>query len=247
MNTPIRTPRPLSRIMLTAALALAPSLSTFGAVAAHAQTADAASVRIVKDAQPNGPTNFHFTTNVSQTNEEGLDNFTLDDDPTSPRPNDQQYNGVAPGTYWVTEQPTDGWTLDSIDCSGGQVSKDLPNHKLTITVGAGDAVVCTFVNVRKAQGETTTPPQTTPEQPQTTTGTQLIQEGTTSAPDVSGEILAAVQSPAQASAPVALPASLPFTGSNIELLTGFGAVMLAAGAALLARSRSRTASESARP
>src|SRR5437867_6366118 len=79
MNAQVWSLRPLSRIVLTAGLALAPTFS-LGAAAAHAQTADTASVRIIKDAQPNGPHNFHFTTDLRQTNEEGLDNFTLDDD-----------------------------------------------------------------------------------------------------------------------------------------------------------------------
>lgn len=208
-------------------------------------------MRIVKDAQPNGPHNFHFTTDIRHSNEEGLDTFTLDDDPTSARPNAEQFDGVAPGTYWVIEQRDDGWTLSGIDCSGGQVSKDLAAGKVTITVEAGDAVTCTYVNVRNAQGETTTAPATTPEQPATTTtATQPIQEGTQSEPTVSGEVLAAAQpalTPGGASAPVALPATLPRTGSSIELLAGFGAAMIAAGAALVARSRRRPAGDGAQP
>jgi len=239
MNVPIR---PLSRIALTAALALAPALPVLGPVAAHAQTAETASVRIVKDAQPNGPRNFHFTTDVRHNNEDGLDNFTLDDDPTSERPNFQQFDGVTPGTYWVTEQQDAGWDLDAVNCSGGQTSLDLANRKVTITVGTGDAVVCTFVNVRNAQGETT-PPVTTPTpqpSPSPTTTTEPLQEST---PTVSGEVLTA--QPSGATIPVALPATLPYTGANIELFAAFGAAMVAAGAFLLHRSR-RTARAAAR-
>jgi LPXTG-motif cell wall-anchored protein len=250
MNAQVRSLRPLPRIALTATLALAPTFS-LGAAAAHAQTAETASVRIIKDAQPNGPHNFHFTTDLRTSNEEGLDNFTLDDDPTSARPNFEQFEGVAPGTYWVVEHRDDGWTLSAIDCSGGQVTKDLPAGKVTITVAAGDAITCTYVNVRNAHGETTTPPATIPEQPAaTTTQTQPIQEGAQSDPTVSGEVLAAAPAaaaPGAAPAPVALPATLPRTGSSIELLAGFGTAMVAAGAALLTRSRRRTAGNGARP
>jgi LPXTG-motif cell wall-anchored protein len=233
--------RPLSSITLTAALALAPALSLLGPAAAQAQTAGTASVRIVKDAQPNGPRNFHFTTDIQHNNEDGLDTFTLDDDPTSARPNFQQFDGVIPGTYWVTEQQEDGWDLNALDCSGGQVAKDLANRKVTITVGDGDSVVCTFVNVRNAQGETTEPPVTTPTpqpSPSPTTATEQLQEST---PTVSGEVLTAA--PSGATAPVALPATLPFTGSNVGLLAAFGAAMVAAGAFLLHRSRRKPVTE----
>lgn len=236
--------RPLSSITLTAALALAPALSMLGPVAAHAQTIETASVKIVKDAQPNGPRNFHFTTDIQHNNEDQLDNFTLDDDPTSERPNFQQFDGVTAGTYWVTEQQDAGWDLDAVNCSGGQTSLDLANRKVTITVGAGDAVVCTFVNVRNAQGDTTPPPVTTPTpqpSPSPTTTTEQLQEST---PTVSGEVLTA--QPSTATLPVALPATLPYTGSNVGLLAAFGAAMIAAGALLLHRTR-RTARGAARP
>lgn len=246
MKAPIR---PLSRIIVTAAMASAfapavSSVSALGAVAAYAQTAETATVTIVKDAQPNGPRNFHFTTDMRHNNEEALDNFALDDDPTSVRPNTEQFDGVLPGTYWVSERQEDGWTLEDIDCTGGQVSKDLAARRVTITVGAGDEVACTFVNVRNAQGETTTPPATPPATtPSTTSGSsQPVQDGSSQAvqPAVSGDLLAAVQPADQPSANTALPAELPRTGSGAGMLAGFGAALIAAGAAVLARSRRQT-------
>ena len=242
MRAPIH---PLSRITVTAAMAFAfaPAVSSLGAVAAYAQTAETATVTIVKDAQPNGPRNFHFTTDIRHNNEDGLDNFTLDDDPASALPNTELFDGVLPGTYWVTEQQEEGWTLSGINCTGGDVSKDLPTRKITITVGAGDAVNCTFVNVHTAESPDPTP-EPSPSPTPTTTATQPLQEGTQAQPEVSGDVLAAAQ-PAAPSANTSLPAQLPRTGSGIEMLAGFGAALIAAGGALLASTRRRTAGNGA--
>src|SRR5688572_16243789 len=100
MRAPIR---PLSRITATAvmACAFAPAVSSLGTVAAYAQAAETGTVTIVKDAQPNGPRIFHFTTDIRHNNEDQLDNFTLDDDPMSDRSNTEVFDGVLPGTYWV--------------------------------------------------------------------------------------------------------------------------------------------------
>jgi LPXTG-motif cell wall-anchored protein len=223
------------------ACAFAPAVSSLGAVA-YSQAAETATVTIVKDAQPNGPRNFHFTTDIRHNNEEELDNFTLDDDPTSDRPNTEQFDGVLPGTYWVSEQQEEGWTLGDINCTGGQVSKDLATRKVTITVGAGDAVNCTFVNVRNAQSTEPTPEPSPSPTPTVTLAAQPLQEGTQAQPEVSGDVLAAAQ-PAAPSASTSLPAQLPRTGSGIEMLAGFGAALIAAGTVLLARSRRRTAAD----
>jgi LPXTG-motif cell wall-anchored protein len=218
---------------------LAPTVSS---AAAYAQTAETATVTVVKDARPNSPRNFHFTTDVLHSNEHGLDNFTLDDDSDPERSNTQAYTGVVPGTYWVTEHPEDGWRLSDINCSGGQVSTDLPSRKVTITVAAGDTVTCTFVNVQSMpEPEPTPEPSPSPSpSPTVTAPSQPLQQGTQTQPEVSGDILATAAQPAAAPANAVLPAQLPRTGSaGIGALAGSGAALIAAGAVLLARGRRR--------
>ncbi|MEV0893719.1 hypothetical protein [Promicromonospora sp. NPDC050262] len=53
---------------------------------------------------------------------------------------------VEPGAYQVGEDPVPGWTLTDITCtgSGGDVVVDVPD--VTVDVGLGETVLCTFAN-----------------------------------------------------------------------------------------------------
>ena len=98
---------------------------------------------IVKDAQPNLADDFSFTS--------PLGGFTLDDDGNAPLSDNHifanvQSTAVQGTTYAVTETPTPGWTLDSINCSNNSIT-NLASATATIAVGAGETVRCTFVNV----------------------------------------------------------------------------------------------------
>lgn len=235
MNSPIR---PLARFTLTAAVALTPVVSSLGATAAYAQAAPTGTVTIVKDAQPNGPRNFQFTTDMRQVNEQDLDNFSLDDDPSSARPNTEVFEGVEPGTYYVVEHPTEGWTLDRIDCTGGG-APDLYNRRVDLTVEDGSDVTCTFVNVRVDAGDPVVVPTPTPS-PSPTTITAPIQDGTNvQQPIVANETQAA---PVE---PVELPAQLPRTGSGTGLVAALGAAMVAAGSAISYHLRRKAAQDAA--
>ncbi|MGH2690661.1 MAG: prealbumin-like fold domain-containing protein, partial [Actinomycetota bacterium] len=200
--------RPLARFTLTAAVALTPVVSSLGATAAYAQAAPAGRVTIIKDAQPNGPRNFQFTTDIRQTNEYDLDNFSLDDDPSSQRPNTEVFEGVEPGTYYVVEHPQEGWTLESIDCTGGG-DVDVDRRRVDLTVEDGSDITCTFVNVRQDAGDPVVP--TPSASPSPSTITAPIQDGTNvQQPIVANQIQAApVEQPA-----VELPAQLPRTGAG---------------------------------
>ncbi|MGH2720949.1 MAG: prealbumin-like fold domain-containing protein, partial [Actinomycetota bacterium] len=233
MHSPIR---PLARFTLTAAVALTPAVSSLGATAAYAQAAPAGKVTIVKDAQPNGPRNFQYTTDIRHVNEYNLDNFSLDDDPSSERPSTQVFEGVEPGTYYVVEHPQEGWTLESIDCTGDGATPDVSRRRVDLTVEDGSDITCTFVNVRVEAGEPVLP---TPS-PSPTTMAAPIQDGTSEQqPIVAPQALAA---PVE---PVELPAQLPRTGSGTGLLAALGAAMVAAGSALRYHLRRKAAQDAA--
>ena len=57
------------------------------------------------------------------------------------------------GVYTVSEDITTGWVLDAIACTGdtdaGTVI-DLPNRSVDIDIDNGEAIVCTFTNIRDA-------------------------------------------------------------------------------------------------
>ena len=235
MHSPIR---PLARFTLTAAVALTPVVSSLGATAAYAQAAPAGKVTIVKDAQPNGPRNFQFTTDMRHVNEQDLDNFSLDDDPSSARPNTEVFEGVEPGTYYVVEHPTEGWTLDTITCTGGG-NVDVANRRVDLTVEDGSDITCTFVNLRNEAGDPVVVPSPSPSP---TTITAPIQDGTNvQQPIVADQTIAApVAQPA-----VELPAQLPRTGSGTGILAALGAAMLAAGSAVSYHIRRRAAQDAA--
>ena len=96
------------------------------------------SITIIKNAVPDAAQDFAFTTTGT-----GLSSFLLDDDADAERSNQQNFTGLAAGSYSVTETATAGWTLTSITCSaGGTVNGSTAN----IVLAAGANVTCTFVN-----------------------------------------------------------------------------------------------------
>ncbi len=101
------------------------------------------SITIVKDAVPDGPGSFAFTASAPLTPA----SFTLDDDgvATNQFSNTQTFSGLAPGTYTITEAPASGFTLSPAACTGSTGVVQTARG-VTITLAAGEQVVCTFVN-----------------------------------------------------------------------------------------------------
>jgi hypothetical protein len=104
-----------------------------------------AKIIIIKDAVPDDPQDFSFSSTGGLTPA----TFTLDDDGDPTWPNTQTFTGLAPGTYTVTEaDPSPGFLLTAINCTTGG-SGDVPSRTATITLAPGATVTCTFVNTKQ--------------------------------------------------------------------------------------------------
>ncbi|MCI0456515.1 MAG: hypothetical protein L0Z62_05985, partial [Gemmataceae bacterium] len=114
------------------------------------------SIKIIKEADPEGTTDFTFATTstgsaiaasfmLEDNNDGGDDACTGGNCPMM-----RLFDFLAPGTYTFDEQLPSGWTFQGIVCtqSGGvsTIAEDEPNQKVTITLVAGSNVICTFSN-----------------------------------------------------------------------------------------------------
>lgn len=97
------------------------------------------SITIIKDAQPNDPQDFTFTTTGS-----GLSSFSLDDDSDPTLSNTKVFSNLAAGTYSVSEGAVTDWTQTSATCSDGSPVS-------AISLQAGENVTCTFTNTKQAK------------------------------------------------------------------------------------------------
>ena len=103
---------------------------------------------IVKDAEPDSPQDFRFTTVGA-----GLSTFDLDDDPTnSTLLNSKTFYQLGAGiNFTVTEDALTGWSVPSLQCLvavPGTTSTftDQLNRTFTVNLEAGANVTCTFIN-----------------------------------------------------------------------------------------------------
>ena len=109
------------------------------------------SITIVKDAVPNDPQDFSYSSTGGLT----PSSFVLDDDADSTRSNTQAYSGITSfSTYTFTETTVAGWTLSFNNpvCTvttptGGTQSAS--NSTVTINLNEGENVTCTFINTRQ--------------------------------------------------------------------------------------------------
>ena len=92
---------------------------------------------IVKEASPEGDTEFEFTGE--------LGDFTLVDDGES---DNYQAFGLSAGSYTVTESESEDWTLESLSCNDtdGGTTVNLDDMQAVIDLDAGQSIVCTFSN-----------------------------------------------------------------------------------------------------
>ncbi|HMB93756.1 MAG TPA: T9SS type A sorting domain-containing protein, partial [Rhodothermales bacterium] len=112
------------------------------------------SLTIIKDAIPADGTDFQFSHTIFDEERRannapagGLPTFTLDD--AVPDDSDSfidriTFEEVEPGTYNILEDVPDEWTLIDIDC--GSAPTEPLTDGISVTVGGGEDVVCTFTN-----------------------------------------------------------------------------------------------------
>ncbi|MES2971227.1 MAG: SdrD B-like domain-containing protein [Patescibacteria group bacterium] len=100
-----------------------------------------ATLRIVKDALPDDPQDFGFTT----TNLGGAV-FSLDDDADVTLTNDRTFGSLLPGSYSVTEASLPGWSLTGLTCDTNNFTAVIPT--VTVNLSAGQTTNCTFVNTK---------------------------------------------------------------------------------------------------
>jgi hypothetical protein len=110
------------------------------------------SITIIKDTKPDDPQDFSYTTTGT-----GLSDFSLDDDGdnTNDLSNSMTFTGLVPGEYGVNETlPVAGFSLTGLSCEvTGDGTIATPNQatgEVSITLGAGGTVTCTFTNVNPA-------------------------------------------------------------------------------------------------
>lgn len=144
------------------------------------------SITIIKDAQPNDEQDFAFTTSG-----ESLTNFSLDDDSDNTLSNTEVFDGLAAGSYSITEALTEGWDLSNIDC-GDANGITITGPMVSINLGTGQNVTCTYTNLKRGSitvNKVTDPADDPTDFPITISGTGSIEGDatrnlTTSAPVV---------------------------------------------------------------
>ncbi|OPY45644.1 MAG: Cna protein B-type domain protein [Methanosaeta sp. PtaU1.Bin028] len=105
-----------------------------------------ATIIITKNAVPDDPQDFVFTTNIA-----GYTTLPLDDDSDPTLPNTITIVNVVPGVYTVTEGSVASWLLDSITITEGTPADStysLNDRKAELHVSSYETVSVTFKNTR---------------------------------------------------------------------------------------------------
>ena len=117
----------------------------------YTNTQNAATITVTKDAVPNDPQDFAYTTTGTGGGTFGS-GFSLDDDADATLPNTLTFTFTgadATGTKTITETlPVTGWTLTNLVCSKGTTT--LATGLASIALLPGDAVTCTYTNTQNA-------------------------------------------------------------------------------------------------
>ncbi len=104
----------------------------------------AGSITIVKQTLPDlDPQEFDFTISEG----DGGDGFTLSDG------GEQNYPGLASGTYTVSEAAEPGYDLTGLSCVGGENDNEvvtLENRTAVLNIVPGEDITCTFTNTKRA-------------------------------------------------------------------------------------------------
>jgi hypothetical protein len=96
-------------------------------------------ITIVKDTIPDGGQDFAFTTGA------GLTAFLLDDDTDPALGNTQEFPGLVPNVYTITETQVAGWG-QSVSCNNTDQDTTASGRVATIDLDPGEEITCTFTN-----------------------------------------------------------------------------------------------------
>lgn len=107
------------------------------------QPPEPGTITITKDTIPSSDDVFNFITNIPLP--DGEDGFSLIDDGTNTQ-SSRTFDNLAAGIYTVEELDSQTHTLDSIVCDGNLVENLENPREVTIELGEGQDVVCTFTN-----------------------------------------------------------------------------------------------------
>ena len=116
----------------------------------YTNTQQTGSITIVKDAVPNGSTNFTFTDTIP-----GCTVGPLDDDSDPALLNQVTCTDVPAGQYTVTEgDPAPAFDLTDLDCDDANSTQTgdataLAARQATIDLEAGESVTCTYTNTKR--------------------------------------------------------------------------------------------------
>lgn len=104
------------------------------------------SLTFVKDAIPNDPQDFLFTT----TGGLSPSSFSLDDDSDPTLSNQKVYTNLLPGVYSSTEATVSGWDMTDLVCAGTGVSYTKQGTTASVNLSAGQNITCTYTNTKRA-------------------------------------------------------------------------------------------------
>ncbi len=85
-----------------------------------------------------------------------MNTFTLDQADSDDNDGISQsitFNDLVPGAYDVTEALLDGWQLSSISCEGNNATETVVGETLTVTLGVGEDIICTFISEQVDEDE----------------------------------------------------------------------------------------------
>ncbi len=120
-------------------------------ICTYTNTKDA-TVQIIKDAVPNDPQDFAYTTTGTDSDPTGFTaGFSLDDDANITLPNTRTFTFPAAqlGAKTVVEGAVPGWSLTGLVCSGDDNSSvDPTTRTATLDVDAGETIICTYTNTK---------------------------------------------------------------------------------------------------
>ena len=115
-----------------------------------------AKLTIVKDATPNDAQDFGF--HGSGPMGQYILPFTLDDDAGAAGADNQHASSktftLPLGSYTITEDMTQGWTVGSIVCTPAGATVNLANRQFTLNLTNGADVTCTFNNQKNTAQDT---------------------------------------------------------------------------------------------